>query len=322
MDISRLPRVSYLKSIDVKDCDGHQIQFLNKLCELLILASSTTLETLNISWNKKQNFNFIQGAIFPKLTQLWTHTTYRNRIFTIENFGQAITESVPNLRFLSTRCDQLVSVSGMLSRFPLSLSRLHLYGGLSIEFLECLLEIPSNLNDIYLDGPLEYAKRVEELSKFLYKFLKKYSTTLEKITINAFNEGIELEWRFPVFPVLKSFKIFGGMNLTKSFFETSLGSRYFGGIDYNVNFPVLEILLISTSWHELPYVAAFLPPPEDNCQEYLVRDVHFTLTGPGWTPGKKLVQTELCKRLLKIFPKARDSLMGDLVKFSERCAQD
>lgn len=193
-----------------------------------------------------------------------------------------------------------------------SLMSLLLIGECNSVRMECLLEIPASLNKLFFRPYLKIDDRVDELPTIFYKLLKKHSSTLQDLIIITSWKGEEkeMEWKFPIFPVMKRFILLSNHVFEKSVFEINFGN--FGPIDYNVCFPVLVIFHISNRMHELSSVAAFLPG-EDKCATMpSLRDVDFNILTDVPTAGEQLLQARLYVEMLDLFPHAKDSIMKKL----------
>lgn len=138
---------------------------------------------------------------------------------------------------------------------------MELEGKLKVDQLERLLKIPSSMKK--LDFRLIFGNgdiRAHELPTILYKFLKKHSITLEKLCIgmSVVSDDKDIEWKFPVFPVMKRLEVTW---MKCNVFEG--GSGRLGLIGYNECFSVLEILRVHNFY--VSTAAAFLLPENVPC---------------------------------------------------------
>ncbi|OXA49496.1 uncharacterized protein LOC110854691 [Folsomia candida] len=315
-DFAMFPFDNNFKSICVQYPLGDQFHWQRELFTKFILSSSTTLEQLKSEWLEDEvslDFPLLGGTVFPKLTKLGVGR-YFDSDGAVKRIGRAIAVSFPNLKYLKANCDYLVAMSedGLLPNLSRSLTCLKLGGDLNTNGLECLLKIPASLKKFVLGNghPLEFEidDRVDELPTIFYKLLKKHAPTLEHLDLDMSwinEEENHLQWKFPVFPVLKKLCLDYADMLTDVVFEKS---GYFGPINYAINFPVLETLYIFCSTKEASRVEAFLPP-EMNCQVVpSVKQVDVRIRN---YPGV-LDQIKIYVRIMALFPNARDHVVSNL----------
>ncbi|XP_035711109.1 uncharacterized protein LOC110854659 isoform X2 [Folsomia candida] len=308
------PPVGFLKSIFVQVYKAEQWQ--KDLCDKIVLNSALTLEKLRFEWRHDMDyFPFLRGTTFPELWELilWDIWDRReNDGLLLERIGQMITEAFPKLEYLKTNCNQLYEIGkmGFLSNFPGSLKSLELTGQLDAKGLKYIAKIPSSLKKLVFHQVSfdAYDPYLNRLPFMLHKLLEKHSPTLEKLAIDiSWPDGCEkLKWGVPVFPALKSFRICHPTTFENIEFRDKLvtGNNWIR-LDYNVCFPSLESLHVSTN--ELH--VAFLPSAENRILiansvknvEIAVEDVR-----------NKEEKLAFYKRLLDVFQNARDSASGNL----------
>lgn len=88
-----------------------------ELCTKLILSAVKSLEELKLDgteeedWGEEisQDFPSLGGTVFPKLVKLDVNHRLHPDV-AITRFGQAVTTSSPNLKYLSTMCDNMVQI--------------------------------------------------------------------------------------------------------------------------------------------------------------------------------------------------------------------
>ncbi|XP_035713129.1 uncharacterized protein LOC118437848 [Folsomia candida] len=188
-------------------------------------------------------------------------------------------ELFPNLQHLKTDCKTFGALSefGMLQGLPPSFNSFAVEGGLDATPLECLLKIPSGLKKLSLSRIFFKNDKLQlkEVPIVLYKLLKKQSPSLEICSVSLGGDMEKLSWRFPAFPVMTILKIYNSGIFRNVQFESSLGSGIFGRIDYQMSFPVLEILHFSTYLNRFSSVAAFLPSKGSGCPTVKEVDIDF-----------------------------------------------
>ncbi len=179
--------------------------------------------------------------------------------------------------------------------------------------IECLQNIPASLKKLGFTLAAQDDNGGMELAIMVYQMLKRHAPTLEKLSIRD-NMTSGLEWKVPVFPTLKKFTLIGDHLSENVEFETRQGN--FGGIDYDLIFPVLENLTIYSDSYQVSSVAAFLPV--ENYVVETVKKVDIRIYGSEFIdinlgilplPDRvKRCQAGVYTRLLEIFPNARESL--------------
>ncbi|XP_035701000.1 uncharacterized protein LOC118433306 isoform X2 [Folsomia candida] len=309
------PNVTNLKSIFIS-YPTKKLQWQTTVCKKLIANSASTLERLSFQWSGNQlDFAPVHRTVFPKLRELEIFKRSLPRYEDLERIGQVVIESFPALESLKIDSGILYKISklGVLPKLPLSLKSLEMKGYSSYKQMYYLLNIRCSLKTLVLDRVKfdDIGHRVDELPTILYSVLKTFSPTLEKLSIDLrwWIGGKQLEWKFPVFPVMKRLRVVNNGVLEKIAFENPC-SDVFGRIDYKVCFPVLESLHVCIEAINLSPLDAFLPMENNGCSMVVdwVKEIdirRIRLFGSGCST---IDMTTLEARVLNIFPNARRTI--------------
>lgn len=195
-------------------------------------------------------------------------------------------------------------------------------GLFDIKVGEWLLQFPPTLKRLTMKESSYYCDHrprlsgayLDQLSTTLYNLLKKLSPSLEAFEINMepyHNIKTVMTLTFPVFPVMKSFKIIGNPDTFQAVeFESSPG--HFAEIDYKICFPMLEILEISIAERNLfPGESEFFP---DGCTVVeSVKKVGIDFVSLR-NDTDKVYAAHLFTRGLEMFPNAKESLVNSMKK--------
>ncbi|OXA49779.1 uncharacterized protein LOC110854623 [Folsomia candida] len=210
-DFTMFPFDNNFKSIIVEHPLGDQFHWQRELFTKFIMSSSTTLDELQSDWLEDEvplDFPPLGDTVFPKLTKLEVDRYFRGD-GAVQLIGRAVTTSFPKLKYLSIKCDYLVAISETGLNSLRSLNSLKLIGDLDTNGVEYLLKIPASLKKLVFGGshPVDFEidACVDELPTIFYKLLKKHAPTLEELDLDMtwMNGEKNLQWKFPVFPVLK-----------------------------------------------------------------------------------------------------------------------
>ncbi|XP_035716618.1 uncharacterized protein LOC118439425 [Folsomia candida] len=310
MDRKIFSSLTNLKEIYVNFITQPHSPWQMDLCDKIILTSSPTLVHLRFIYERDLHFPSLGGTVFPKLKELATYHRCLGEPTSdkaVEEIGHAITTgSFPGLEYLEIDASYLCEMSRMemLQKFPKSLNSLRLYGDLTTTRIESLLKIPHPLKklEFYMVFLLPNDDREDELPTALYNLLKKHAPTLENLYVDLWILRGQYVWKFPAFPVMKSFEIYHTAKLGKFEFESSPGN--FERIGGSVCFPVLEDLCVFTESSNVSDLDEFLP---NGCQvvdwvRKVVCLVH-TWDHPE-TRSRKLTRDKIETRLMEIFPNA------------------
>ncbi|XP_035715434.1 uncharacterized protein LOC110859477 isoform X2 [Folsomia candida] len=313
-DINIFPTVTNVKSIFVEFFSDPGWE--QELCYQILLSSAPTLENLQfVLGDPTQDFSPLCDTVFPRLKQAVIEYCQEPRYTCNVTIGRLIMEDFTNLECLQVEGRLLLGISkaGELSMLPTSLI---VAEEVNANVMKCLLDISVPLRKltlqfIYLKND---ANRVYQLPLLLYKLLKKHSSTLEelKFYMKWAKDNVELEWKLPVFPVMKDLTIGNNFWFRKVEFETGLiwgplESEKFGRIDYKVCFPRLESLTVTTGTEDFSSLAVFLPPEDSELRvAESVRKV--SLSSLSHPNHYTVARANLYAELLEIFPNARDSI--------------
>ncbi|OXA38580.1 hypothetical protein Fcan01_26574 [Folsomia candida] len=227
-------------------------------------------------------------SIFPMMRNVKSiNVTYKpgDELKFPGNLGNKIIHAAsPTLKKLEFDGHSFPRLAGTIFPKLLSLNRLVLHViSETTRGLECLLEIPGSLRELNFSVNFQVDDRLEGKA--------------------------QLDWKFPTFPKLKKIKIMGDMVTGLLGFETM--PSYFGPIEYNVCFPVVEILEIWSCSD------AFIPLQN---QIQVVESVkRIDLEGMRW--NNVAHYAEMYIRMFDIFPNAKESvrkILDDLLQHSIR----
>ncbi|OXA49854.1 hypothetical protein Fcan01_15377 [Folsomia candida] len=265
-----------VKFVNVAYEPGDELKFPGNLGNKIILAASPTLKELEFDGH---SFSSLAGTVFPKLEKVTTYCTLY-KVYDRERFGQGVTDSFTNLKYLNTASDHLISMPmmGKLEKLPVSLNRLVLHGiSDTTGGLECLLEIPGSLRELNFSVDFQIDDRVDDMPTIFYTFLKK----------------IPPLWKY--FPSACSVG-----NMVTGLLEFGTMPGYFGPIDYAECFPVVEILEIWSCSD------AFIPS-QNHIQ--VVESVKRIDLGVVRRWNNVVDFAKLYTRMFDIFPNAKESVI-------------
>ncbi|XP_021953635.2 uncharacterized protein LOC110850506 isoform X2 [Folsomia candida] len=257
-----------IQLISIQYATRNQTAWEEEIIQKIMQTSSTTLEELRCQSSVRSAFPCMSDIIFPKLKKLVLNYSFHSVEHILSRIGQAMADAFPIIEHLGIGSSHLYIISmrsKILETFPSTLNSLEVIGLIDAQDMNDLLKISVPLKTLRLS--LIYYDDTEcsldERPIFLYNLLNKHSPSLEKLSISLSEyDADEFEWKFPVFPVLKSLTIFNCRMSDKLKFECGIGSGHSSRINYKECFPALERLQVFSNSND---EAAFITGECSRC---------------------------------------------------------